>query len=37
VLVMCHMAKDLVVVALVLTPPANHSFLLVVITFPLQD
>jgi hypothetical protein len=31
VLVMCHMAKDIVAVALVLTSPADHNFLLVVI------
>ena len=31
VLVVCHMAKDLVIEALVLTSPADHSFLLVVI------
>jgi hypothetical protein len=34
VLVVCHIAKDPVVVALVLTYPADHSFLLVVIAFP---
>jgi hypothetical protein len=31
VLVMCHMAKDPVVVALVFTIPVDHNFLLVVI------
>jgi hypothetical protein len=31
VLVVCHMAKDPVTEALVLTSPADHSFLLVVI------
>jgi hypothetical protein len=31
VLVVCHIVKDPVVVALVLTSPADHSFLLVVI------
>jgi hypothetical protein len=30
----CHMAKDLVVEALVLTYLADHNFLLVVIAFP---
>jgi hypothetical protein len=34
VLVMWHMAKDSVVVALVLTSPMDHSFLLVVIAIP---
>jgi hypothetical protein len=30
-LVVCHMAKDPVTEALVLTPPADHNFLLMVI------
>jgi hypothetical protein len=34
VLVVCHMAKDPMAVALVLTSPADHSFLLVVIAIP---
>jgi hypothetical protein len=37
VLVMCRMGKDPMAVALVLTSPADHSFLLVVIAFPVQD
>jgi hypothetical protein len=36
VLVVCHMAKDPVIEALVLTSPADHRFLLVVIA-SLQD
>jgi hypothetical protein len=35
VLVMCHMAKDPVKVALILTSLADHNFFLVVIIFPL--
>jgi hypothetical protein len=34
VLVVCHMPNDPVAVALVLTSPADHSFLVVVITIP---
>jgi hypothetical protein len=34
VLIMCHMANDTVVVALVLTSPADHGFLLVLSTIP---
>jgi hypothetical protein len=37
VLVVCHMAKNPVVEALVLTSLADHSFLLVVIAIPLWD
>jgi hypothetical protein len=34
VLVVCHMAKDPVALALVLTSPTDHSFLVVVIASP---
>ena len=37
VLVICHIAKDPVVVALVPTYLADHNFLLVVIAIPLWD
>jgi hypothetical protein len=36
VLVMCHMAKDPVLMALVPTSLANHNFLLVVIVNPFE-
>jgi hypothetical protein len=35
-LVVCHMSKDLVAEELVLTSPADHSFLFVVIAFPVD-
>jgi hypothetical protein len=37
VLVVRHIAMDLVAVALVLTSPVDHSYLLMVIAFPIQD
>jgi hypothetical protein len=37
VLVVCHMAKDPVEVALVITSPADHGFLLMLIASLLQD
>jgi hypothetical protein len=37
VLVMCHMAKDPMVVALVPISLADHDFLLMVIAIPLRD
>jgi hypothetical protein len=36
VLVVCHMAKDPVVEALVLTLPTEHGFLLMVVAFPIR-